>query len=385
MAKDLKILYLSSFFPRQCGIANFTQSLMEAIRKLNLSTFQKVIAVNERGEKVKYSPKVVFEIEKEKLESYEKAAAYINESGADLFCLQHEYNLFGGFDGIFVLKILAGVKIPIVSSLHTIPVIKDSKRRGYRLKILKKIAQFGKYIIVTAEIGKDTLVKECKVPARKIITIYHGAPDVSYILSEEREKIKEKFNIKGRFVVSTYGLLSSGKGIDYGIEAIGKLSKSYPEILYLIIGESHPAKREEYPLFELKVKKLKIKNNVLFINKYLSEKEIIDYLRLTDIYLMPSLTKTQISSGTLSYAMAAGTCVLSTPFVYAKELIGKDRGFFIDLADTKSIVKVISNLIENPERIEKTRKKAYEFARRFTWPEVAKKYLEVFSKAARNN
>lgn len=388
--QDLKILYLSSFPPRKCGIATFCDNFIKAIH--NIGSYyidQRVIAVNEMmAPKRNYPPTVKYQLDQEEFESYDKAALYVNESGADILCLQHEYGLFGGLDGIFILKLLEKIKIPIVSIYHSIPILKDSKRQKYRLGVLKDIAKFSKFIIVTAEIGRKGLIKECKIPAKKIITIYHGAPDVSYPTKKEREELKTRLNLREKFVILNFGLISRGKGLEYIIEAASRLSKKYPKLILLILGTSHPmhlAGKEGsyYSSLKEKVKNFGIKNNVRFINKFLKEERLIDYLRMADIYLMPyaKKSKSQISSGTLAYAMAAGNCVVSTPFLYAKELIGKNRGYFIDFESSDSIVRVVSDLIEKPKEIEKTRKKAYEFARKFTWPEVAKKIIQVFQRA----
>ena len=385
--RDLKILYLSSFPPRKCGIATFCENFINAVHNRDSYIDQKVIAVNEMtAPKRAYSLLVKYQLPQEELECYDKVAAYVNESGADVFCLQHEYGLFGGFDGIFILKLLQNIKIPIVSVYHSIPMLKGSKRKEYRLKILKDIARFSKFVIVTADIGKKVLIKECKIPTSKIVTIHHGAPAVPYPTLKEKEKLKEKFNLRGRLVMSSFGLISKSKGFDYGVEAMLNLSKKYPNLVFLILGQAHPIhanamEKDYYSSLLKKVEKFNLKNNILFIGRYLSEEELVNYLRLTDIYLTSYLTKPQISSGTIAYAMATGNCVVSTPFIYAKELIGKDRGYYINFGSSDSIVKVVSDLIDHPRKIEKAREKAYEFGRQFTWPEVAKKIIQVFQRA----
>ena len=385
--RDLKILYLSSFPPRKCGIATFCENFINAVHNRDSYIDQKVIAVNEMtAPKRAYSLLVKYQLPQEELGCYDKVAAYVNESGADVFCLQHEYGLFGGFDGIFILKLLQNIKIPIVSVYHSIPMLKGSKRKEYRLKILKDIARFSKFVIVTADIGKKVLIKECKIPTSKIVTIHHGAPAVPYPTLKEKEKLKEKFNLRGRLVMSSFGLISKSKGFDYGVEAMLNLSKKYPNLVFLILGQAHPIhanamEKDYYSSLLKKVEKFNLKNNILFIGRYLSEEELVNYLRLTDIYLTPYLTKPQISSGTITYAMATGNCVVSTPFIYAKELIGKDRGYYINFGSSDSIVKVVSDLIDHPRKIEKAREKAYEFGRQFTWPEVAKKIIQVFQRA----
>jgi glycosyltransferase involved in cell wall biosynthesis len=387
--RDLKVLYLSSFPPRQCGIANFTQNTIEAINSLNPNIDQKVIAINELGaEKRNYSALVKWEMEQENLESYQKTAFYINESGADILFLQHEYGLFGGFDGIFVLKLLEKLKVPIVSFYHSIPIEPQSKKRNFRLYILKNIGEMSSEVITTVEIGKKVLEKECGISAEKISIIRHGGYDVPYPQKEERETLKKKNGLKGRFVILTYGLITKSKGIDYALEGIAKLKTKYPKIIYILAGAFHPvhirmSEKNYCGNLQKKIKKLKLTNNVKLLNRYLEKKELIEYLKMADVFLLPYLTKEQISSGVLANAVTTGNCVLSTPFSYAQEIIGNQkRGYFIDFKSSDSIFKVISYLISNPQKIEEARLRAYQFGRDFTWQKVAEEFIKIIQKAA---
>lgn len=382
----LKVLYLSSFPPRECGIATFTQDYLKAIQQTDLTIDQEVVAINEKEESLRSYPAYVkYKLQAEDPGAYDRAASYINNNGANLFCLQHEFGLFGGLDGIFILKLLEKIKIPIITFLHTIPVLRGSKRRKYRLSILKKICKFSKYIIVTADIGKKTLIDDCHALENRFVTIRHGGPDISFPRTRERKKLREQFNLAKKFVILSYGLLSKNKGYRLGIEAVSKLTKKYPNIVYLILGRQHPLRIKKegdiIKYFRKKARALKVKKNILFIAKYIDKKELITYLKIPDVYLMPYLTKEQISSGTLAYAITTGNCIVTTPFAYAKELLVKKRGYFIDFESSSSIVKVVSDLIENPKKIEETRRKAYKFARKFIWAEVAKKTIQVFRKA----
>jgi len=384
--RDLKVIYLSSFPPRECGIATFTQSYIDHIHEINSFIDQKVIAVDEiRAEKRDYPAIVKYHLEAEELESYEKVARYINESGADVFCLQHEYGLFGGFDGIFILKLLEKINVPTVTFFHSVPVVKEAKKREFRLKILKKITNHSKFVIVTANLARNFLIKK-GFPRKKIITIHHGGVEIPFPKREEKEKLKKKKGMEKRFVILTYGLIVKNKGIDYAIEAIKNLKEKYPQILYLVLGEAHPIhiramEKDYYSSLQEKVKKWKLEKHVKFIPKFLEEKEIIEYLKLCDIYLLPYLTKEQISSGTLANAMTTGCCVVSTPFPYAREMLDEKRGFFINFKDSKSIEETLKNLIENQTLLDKTRKKAYLFSKKFTWPNVARQVIKIFQQA----
>lgn len=390
--KDLKILYLSSFPPRECGIADFSQNTIEAIHEVNPNIDQKVIAINEKNAPERdYSALVKWEIEQENLDSYQKTANYINESGADVLFLQHEYGLFGGFDGIFILKLLEKVKIPIVSFYHSIPITPDAKKRGFRLYILKNIGKMSSQIITTLGTGKEVLKKECGLSPKKISVIYHGGYDISFPKKEEKEKLKKKYNFENRFVVLTYGLITQSKGIDYGLEAIAKLKTKYPNILYIIAGASHPMhakaiEKDYYENLKEKIEKFGIQNNIYLINHFLEKEELIEYLKMADLFLIPYLTREQISSGVLANAATTGNCILSTPFPYAKEIIGEneERGYFINFEDSNSIAEKIAFLIENPKKIEKTRFQMYQFAKSFTWEKMAEKFIKILQKCERS-
>lgn len=382
----MKVLYLSSFPPRKCGIANFTQNSLEAIYKVDPDIAQRVIAVNKPDiSKGNYSGLVRYQLNQEELESYNKTAHYINESGADVLFLQYEYGLFGGFDGIFILKILEKINIPVVSFLHSIPILKRAKRRKLRFHILKNIGRMSKHVITTAKIGKEVLTKECSLRPEKIAVVLHGGYDIPYPNREEREMIKKKHNLGKKFVVLSYGLITKNKGIDYALEAVVKLKDKYSEIFYLIIGEPHPiqikpTEKEYYPGLQQKSKRLRLEENVKFIGRFLEKEELIENLKMADVFLLPYSYKTQISSGVLANAVTCGNCVVSTPFCYAKEIIHKGRGYFIDFESSDSIIKVLSNLIENPQKIEEARLKAYEFGRNFTWQRMAKSFIDVFQR-----
>jgi len=284
--------------------------------------------------------------------------------------------------------LLKKVKIPIVSFLHTIPLRKDARNRLHRLKILRSIVNYSTYTVSISSLGKKALVKNGSVPS-KIVTIHHGALDIPYIKTSEKNKYKKSLKLENKFVISTYGLLAKSKGIQYGIEAINKVVKKNPNVVYLVSGQPHPVyikrKGEEnfYKALQDMVNKYKIEKNVKFINHFLSQEEIENLLLASDVFLLPYLSKDQISSGILANAIAGGCCVISTPFPYATEIIGKEgqRGFYIDFANPDSIAKKISYLIKNKKMIESARKNAYVLGRSFTWQKMAEEVTGVFGKA----
>lgn len=388
MIKSLKILYLSSYPPRKCGIATFTQDLIKNISKLDphRRVSQKVIAINEKKDiKRGYPPEVPYILEQEELSSYEKVAQYINKSGADILFLQHEFNLFGGFDGVFLLDLLKKIKVPILSFLHALPILKSSKAREWRLMILKEITSKSKGVISISKKGIKFLKKEFNLPSEKVFHVWHGIPFVPFVSKKEKIRLKRKYNLQKRFVIVTYGLLSKYKGINWALESIAMLKRKYPQILYVILGEPHFLFSKQFfknfsEDIKNKIKKLSLERFVKLNLSYLKEEEIINYLRLSDIFLAPYLNPEQISSGTLSLALGCGCCCVATPFIYAKEVLQRERGFLVPFEDREALKKIISYIIENPKEVEKRRKKAYDFAKNLHWEKVAKKILKIIDK-----
>jgi len=381
--KDLKIIFLSSFPPRFCGIADFCQNTIEAIYKVNRDVDVKVIAIDEPNAPERNYPSIVkWKLLQEDLESYQKTALWINHSGGDVLFVEHEYGIFGGFDGIFICELLSKVKIPKVVFLHSLPVLKTAKKRKFRLEIVKKIAQNSQKLLVPSSLAKKVLIQELKIPQNKVELVRHGGFALPFVEKKDREKLKKKYHLDKKFVILTYGLITQSKGIDFAIEAISTLKKDFPNIFYLVLGRPHPIHAQEkdkyyFASLQKKVKNLKLQKNIKFIPKFLPQEVISDYLLLCDILLLPYLTHAQISSGVLANGMCAGCCIVSTPFPYAKELLTSQRGFFIEFKNYFSIVQILEKLIKNPELIEKTRRNAYHFARSFTWEEMAKKCLKI--------
>jgi glycosyltransferase involved in cell wall biosynthesis len=381
-SKGLKIILVSSWPPKQCGIATFAEDLRDAILRHDSTSIVNTVAINDIGGKYKYESVVKCEIDQESLDSLDNVARYINESGADVVSLQHEFGIWGGFEGEFVGYFLKKLKIPVVTSLHTVPLVKTAKRRENRIRLIKLMAKYSKKTVVVIEKAKKQLTNEYKIPAKKIEVIPHGASDMEFV---EAEIGKEKIGLSGKKVISTFGLINPNKGIDYIIEAMPKILVKHPDAIYQILGRPHPASiqaKEFYKKIEQKVKELNLEKNVLFVNKYLSTEEIIKYLQATDIYITPYLVPEQVSSGTLSYAVVAGRCVVSTHYAHANEMLKDGRGVFIEMKDSNDIAVKVNNLFDHPEEIRKKEKLAYEYGRRFTWPKVAERYLAVFSEAS---
>ncbi len=382
----LKIVFVSSWPPRQCGIGTFTQDLCNAILKYNNKSLAFVAAINDIGSEYDYESIVKCEIEQENLDSLDRAARYINESGAGVVSIQHEFGIWGGSDKEFIGYFLKKIKIPTVTTLHTVPLTINAKKRESRIRLIRLMARYSKKIVVNIDYARKQLHNEYGIPEKKIAVIPHGAPDIEFINPETG---KQKIGLAGKKVISTFGLITSTKGIEFVIEAMPEILKKHPDTIYQILGMPHPILGRHHPVsssaknyyqnLENCVKQLKLEGNVLFVNRYLTINEIIKYLQATDIYITPYLVPEQVSSGTLTYAVAAGKCVVSTRYAHANELLKDERGIFVEMKNSDAIAKTINYLLDHPEEIKNKMRQNYEYGRNFTWAQVAEKYFSVFN------
>ncbi len=378
--KSSKICFLSNFPPKECGIATFTQDLITFLNKrFNPKVKSRVIALNEESSLYNYDSRVVMQMNKDYLADYINIAKRINRSEKiKLVCIQHEFGIFGGEYGSYIIPFLDTIKKPVVVTFHSVLPNPDNLRR----KVVNFIGEKSAAIIVMAEAAIDILNEEYGVSRSKIHVVRHGIPDTSF---NPTEPFKKKLRLENNILLSTFGLLSQGKGIEYMIEAIPDLIKKYPNLLYLIIGETHPAVRkiegEKYrnKLISL-VKKLKIEKHVKFYNKYLDLDEIIKYLLATDIYICTNLEENQIVSGTLSYALGCGKAIVSTPNIYAREVLSKDRGVLAEFKNPKSFSNAVDKILSNSELRSRIEQNAYAFGRSMTWQNVSSSYLSIFNR-----
>ena len=374
------VAYLSSFPPRECGIATFTKDLLGAITGIPAYKTPTVIAVNEKGAIYHYDKRVKCVIERDKIETYIQAAQYINSSDTRLVNLQHEFGLFGGHYGEHILSFFDAVKKPVVTTLHTVEPDFDPKAQA----VLRKIVAKSEAIVVIVDVAIGLLKKQ-NIPIKKYAVIPHGCPDIPVVNSE---KIKASIGLQGSFVISTFGLISRGKGIEYAIRALPHVIKRAPNAIYLVIGETHPeVRKNEGETYRKKLMRLVdvlgLENHVRFHNRFLSKRELIRYLQATDVYVSPFLSQGQISSGTLSYALGAGRAVVSTPYLHAEEALAEGRGVFCKFQDSQSIAEGINKLL-NEELRASIQTKAYEYSRKFVWSNVAKEYVKLFEKSIKS-
>lgn len=374
--KLLNFAFLSTYPPRECGIATFTQDLVRELKKkkeLNPG----VIAISDGL--YSYDDDVLFDFAQQNRESYIEAAERINRSGIQLLVIEHEYGIFGGEEGEYLLDLIRRVRKPIITTLHTILTTPNQKRHD----ILQELCERSETVVIMAENSRKILQDVYGVDADKIEVIPHGVPSFNL---PSRETLKKEHQLQDRTIVSTFGLISPGKGLEYGIEAIGQVAKKHPEVLYLILGQTHPVVRRQYgeayrSSLEKKVRELGLENNVRFVNKYLTKEEIVRGLQLSDIYMTPYLGREQAVSGTLAYAAGYGRVIVSTPYLYAKEMLADGRGLLVEFEDSRSISEAINFLIENPENRREMEAKTLCLGKTMLWDAVANRYVKTFRKA----
>jgi glycosyltransferase involved in cell wall biosynthesis len=378
-ATQKRIAYLSTYPPRECGIATFTKDLVDAIEGLNDLRPPVIIAVNEKETIYNYDRRVKWQIERDSVDDYVQAACHVNASGVDLVNLQHEFGLFGGDYGEYINHFLDNIEKPVVTTLHTVQLGFDPKAQA----VLRNVVAESAAIVVITHIALKILEKQ-NIVARKAVVIPHGCPSIPFVPSESA---KDFVGLKDRLVLSTFGLISRGKGIEYAIRALPSIVEKEPRIIYLVIGETHPEVRktegESYrkKLMRL-VEDLRLEKHVRFHNRFLAKRELVRYLQATDIYLTPYVSPDQISSGTLVYALGAGRPVISTPYLHAQDVLAEGRGLFCKFKDSTSIAKCIETLLD--EKLRKTmQRKTYKYSRRFVWSNVARGYTKLFNRITR--
>jgi|HubBroStandDraft_4_1064222.scaffolds.fasta_scaffold06293_3 glycosyltransferase involved in cell wall biosynthesis len=372
-----RALFLGSYPPRECGIATFTKDMVDAYdRAFHLGS--PVIAVDEPGAEVRrYGPEVVARIAEQDRFSYAAAADFVNRYPVELVNIQHEYGLFGGERGEWLVDFIRLLKKPVVLTLHTILPEPDESY----LDVTRALCEQAARVVALSETGRGLLEGVYGIDPQQLQVIHHGVPDVPF---QDTHSAKATFGIGQRTVISTFGLISRGKGLEYAIEAMRSVVRRHPETLYLILGETHPVvRRQEGESYResllAMVREYGLHYNVQLVDKYLDFDEVVSYLAATDIYLTPYLNPAQIVSGTLAYAVGCGKAIVSTPYLYAQELLAHNRGFLCEFRDAQSIAMRLNMLLDDPSLRRATERRAYRFGRQMTWPHVAAEYGHLFN------
>ena len=384
--QKIKIACIGNYVPRQCGIATFTRDLIDSIinkeRDENIHTDAFVVALNDHDLTYDYPEIVKYTIRQDNQVDYIKAAHFINYSDADICILEHEFGIFGGENGVYILSLIHRLKIPLIVTFHTVV-----KNPSYTQKaIVRGISKKAEKIVVMSKLAIDFLTKIYNVPKEKLAIIEHGVPDLNFIRSDQ---YKRKFHLEDKKSLFTFGLLSRNKGIETVIQALPKVVEKHPEIIYIILGKTHPnvlkESGEEYRNYlKVLVEKNNLRKYVYFNNHFVSNKELFSYLSAIDIYITPYLNEEQITSGTLAYAVGAGAAVISTPYWHAKELLTEGRGRLFNFGNSDELADILNELLEKPSELLELRKKAYNYGRKSIWTEIGAQYIELMSTAIKS-
>lgn len=374
-----RIAFIGNYSPRQCGIATFTTDLCEAVAAEFVETKCIALPVNDTETGYAYPPRVRFELTEKDIDSYRRAADFLNINNVDVVCLQHEYGIFGGTAGSHILALLKELRMPIVTTFHTI--LENPNADQFR--VLKEIAVLSDRVVVMSEQGKTFLQSVFEVAVEKIDMIPHGIPDLPFV---DPSFHKDLFGVEDKIVLLSFGLLSANKGIENVISALPEILAHYPNVVYMIIGATHPhVKRydgESYRMsLQLMAQEKNVDANVIFYNRFVSLEELIEFIGATDIYITPYLNVAQSTSGVLAYTVGAGKAVISTPYWYAEEMLADERGVLVPFRDPDALAKQVIDLLDNESKRHAMRKRAYLFGREMVWPIVARKYMQCFGRA----
>jgi glycosyltransferase involved in cell wall biosynthesis len=374
-----RIAFLGDYLPRLCGIATFTHDLCESIAAASPATDCFVGAVNDRVEGYDYPSRVRFELLEKDLDSYRRAADFLNFTNADVLCVQHEFGIYGGPAGSHLLALLKEVRMPVVTTLHT--VLQQPNPAQYQ--VMAGITQHSDRLVVMAEKGAEILREVYQVPAEQIDVIAHGIPDMPFV---DSSFYKPQFGVEGRKVLLTFGLLGPGKGIEHVIEALPEILRHHPNVVYLVLGATHPQLvAREGERYRLTLERLAddrgVKDHVIFYNRFVSAEDLKEFIGATDIYLTPYLNEAQVTSGTLAYVFGAGKAVVSTPYWHAQELLAEQRGVLVPFRHSQAIATAVIDLLSDPPRLEKIQREAYALGRGMIWPAAARRYLDAFQHA----
>ena len=374
-----RIAFLGGFLTRLCGIATFTHDLCEAVATAAPGSNCFAGAVNDRLDAYDYPPRVRFELDEKDLDSYRRAADFLNFNNVDVLCVQHEFGIYGGPAGSHLLALIKEVRMPVVTTLHTLLREPNPAQR----KVMEELVRRSDRLVVMARKGAEILRDTYSVPDAKVDLILHGIPDLPFI---DSSFYKAQLGVEGRVVLLTFGLLGPGKGIESAIEALPGIVKRHPNVVYLVLGATHPhlvaRDGESYRLgLERLAEACGVKEHVIFYNRFVSLDDLKEFIGATDIYLTPYLNEAQITSGTLAYVFGAGKAVVSTPYWHAQELLADGRGILVPFRDPQAIAEGVCAFLDDPSRLRETREQAYQMGREMIWPAVAQRYLESFRRA----
>jgi glycosyltransferase involved in cell wall biosynthesis len=374
-----KIAFMGDYLPRKCGIATFTHDMYSSIAQRNPDAECFVVPVNDRPEGYDYPPEVRFEIDEQDLDSYFRAADFLNFANTDVVCLQHEYGIFGGPAGSHILGLLRDLRMPVITTLHTVLCEPNADQR----RVLIQLADLSARVVVMTERARRFLQDIYEVPGHKIDLIAHGIPDTPFV---GPDLYKEQFGVEGRRVALTFGLLSPNKGIEHMLRAVPEILTEFPDFVYIVLGATHPDlvrdQGERYRLsLERLARDLGIEKSVIFYNRFVELHQLTEFIRAADIYVTPYLNPAQITSGTLAYSFGCGKAIVSTPYWHAEELLARGQGVLVPFANPASLAREIRGLLRDEPRRLAMCQRAYELGREMIWERSAHHYMESFQQA----
>ncbi len=373
-----RIAVIGNYLPRQCGIATFTTDLCSAISAEYGSARLLALPVNDTDQGYDYPARVRWSLAQNDLSSYSDAAEFLNFNNIDMVCLQHEYGIFGGPAGSHILHLLQGLKMPVVTTLHTVLREPDANQ----LMVMEQIAELSDRLIVMSQLSSQFLQEIFKVPGSKIDMVPHGVPDLPFL---DPNFYKDRFDVEGKAVLLTFGLLSPNKGIENVIRALPQILAKHKHVVYIVAGATHPhiLRREgdHYrSSLQALAKDMGVASQVIFHNRFVNPEEMVEYIGAADIYITPYRHEAQVVSGTLAYALGAGKAIISTPYWHAIELLDDRRGALVPFQNPDAIAQKTIELLDTPAIRHAMRKRAYLFAREMVWKRVAQGYMESFSR-----
>jgi glycosyltransferase involved in cell wall biosynthesis len=373
-----RIAVIGNYLPRHCGIATFTTDLCEAISAEYGTARLLALPVNDTEEGYDYPARVRWSLAQDDVASYREAAEFLNFHNIDMVCLQHEYGIFGGPAGSHILDLLCGLKMPVVTTLHTVLREPDADQ----LKVMEEIAELSDRLIVMSQLSSQFLQEIFKVPGSKIDMVPHGVPDLPFL---DPNFYKDRFGVEGRAVLLTFGLLSPNKGIENVIQALPRILAEHKNVVYLVAGATHPhvlrRDGDQYRAsLQALAKEVGVESQVIFYDRFATPEEMAEFIGAADIYITPYRHEAQVVSGTLAYALGAGKAIISTPYWHAIELLDDGRGALVPFDDPGAIAQKTIELLTTPALRHRMRKRAYVFAREMVWKRVAQGYMESFSR-----
>ena len=379
MTQLSRIAFIGNSLPRHCGIATFTTDLQTAISVSRPDLQTGIVAMTDQGRTYAYPSAVLLQINEDRLEDYVRAAEVLNTGQFEVVSLQHEFGIFGGEAGDHILRLLSRLTMPIITTLHTVLAKPTPMQRG----VLDRIVDRSSKIVVMAERARDLLRTVHLVPAEKIEVIPHGIPDVAFT---EPDLAKAKLGFLGKTVLLTFGLLSPNKGIEIMIDAMPEILESRADAVYVVLGATHPnLVRHQGEAYRdglvARVRELGIEDHVVFLDQFVDQATLLDFIAMCDVYVTPYLNESQMTSGTLAYSFGLGKAVVSTPYWHAQELLGNGRGVLVPFGDSTTIGRKIAELLTDDTLRQTMRKCAYSASRSMTWAKAAVRYLAAFGAA----